>query len=117
MSQDNLEEKLKPLRDENVTVEAIVDAAGFIASNEQDTAERALSSVLNALDHFGADEEKFKSILKAIDERYADNKTIREFTVNAQKAHDEIMKKVYEKIINPRSGTPCCPKCGSASIG
>lgn len=27
------------------------------------------------------------------------------------------MQRVYEKIINPRAGTPSCPECESANIG
>jgi hypothetical protein len=94
----------------------IVFSAAPIASPDPVVADKAVSAVLKALDQFGGDDKKYAAALRAIAIQYPNEPAIQEFVVNAQRAYDEAMSEVYQKIINPLSGTPCCPQCKSANI-
>ena len=99
-----------------LTVEEIVGAAAAIASPDPAVVDKAVSTIFKALDQFGSNEKQYAGALRAIVEKYPNEPAIQQFVVNAQKAYDEVMSKVYQKIINPLSGTPCCPSCKSANI-
>lgn len=100
-----------------LTLKQIVAGAASIASDDQKIAGEAASNTIAALEQFSGDEKQYRAGLKAISQKYPNKPPIQKFVADAQAVHDHLMSQVYKKIINPLSGTPCCPQCKSVNIG
>ncbi len=112
----NPDELLERIRTGNFMPDEVVRAAADVASADDGTAAAARKVVFAALEHYGANTEHVNALLEAIAREYAAMPAIVQFTRDARAAHEKVMNAVYQKIINPRSGEPCCPKCDSAEI-
>ncbi len=112
----NPDELIERIRAGNFTPDEIVRAAADVASADEDAAAAARKVVFAALEHYGAKTDQVNALLETIAREYAAMPAIVQFTRDARAAHEKVMNAVYQKIINPRSGEPCCPKCDSAEI-
>lgn len=110
------EDLLQPVEAGSATRDQVVAAAALVASADEAMAARARRAVLGQLDRIAAKTDKFEALLNSIAEHYANEPVVAEFVNNARPAHEQIMQAAYQKIIEPKSGTPCCPQCGSGSI-
>lgn len=93
----------------------LIAASGRVAADDEAEAKAGIAAAFAELDRL-SDEASVNAALNAVAAAYAQNDRIQKFVEVCRQEYARRYERAYQKIINPKSGTPCCPECGSPNI-